>query len=580
MRTRPAAGFGIKHILVALVALSLLVSIPGISTAAAKRTAAWQAAMASISSRKKPVTISVTSPRNRQMVTGTIKWQTSISGATPTRVDFVVDGTVKWSAASAANVYAGTGLLDTTKLSNGSHTLKAVAYVAATSASASVTVNVSNKIAAPPPTTTTPTTTTPTTTTLTTTTPTTTTPTTTTPTTTTPTTTTPTTTPPPALGSKLPTRLPQSSGSTLYVAPTGSDSNSCSISLPCLSIARALSLASSGTMIYVRGGTYKGMQEIRDRQFSSSNPVTIRNYPSEAPVFSGDSSSSAYGYPAIFIFNVKAVRLSGVTVSNANGNGVKVENSSDVELESLDVHGNGVQGVLVDGIAYGSTQPYSQNIQLWNSVFHDNGGKFPGNETYAIKGDHAVYWGGAPNTPDGTQHGAIGGVIANNLIYDQPTGRGIQLGQSAWGTIVVNNTINHAYSSSPYAANGIEIWNDGSDNYASRNLVVENNIVANCLQLAAGGSASVDMPSNLVDYNLGWNNAAGGFVGTDSGFVLFTNGLHNIHGDPLFANAATHDFRLAAGSAAAGKGDPDYTPPNDIQGVTRSGADVGAYTGK
>ena len=555
MRTRPAAGFGIKHILVALVALSLLVSIPGISTAAAKRTAAWQAAMASISSRKKPVTISVTSPRNRQMVTGTIKWQTSISGATPTRVDFVVDGTVKWSAASAANVYAGTGLLDTTKLSNGSHTLKAVAYVAATSASASVTVNVSNKIAAPPPTTTTPTTTTPTT-------------------------TTPTTTPPPALGSKLPTRLPQSSGSTLYVAPTGSDSNSCSISLPCLSIARALSLASSGTMIYVRGGTYKGMQEIRDRQFSSSNPVTIRNYPSEAPVFSGDSSSSAYGYPAIFIFNVKAVRLSGVTVSNANGNGVKVENSSDVELESLDVHGNGVQGVLVDGIAYGSTQPYSQNIQLWNSVFHDNGGKFPGNETYAIKGDHAVYWGGAPNTPDGTQHGAIGGVIANNLIYDQPTGRGIQLGQSAWGTIVVNNTINHAYSSSPYAANGIEIWNDGSDNYASRNLVVENNIVANCLQLAAGGSASVDMPSNLVDYNLGWNNAAGGFVGTDSGFVLFTNGLHNIHGDPLFANAATHDFRLAAGSAAAGKGDPDYTPPNDIQGVTRSGADVGAYTGK
>jgi len=322
------------------------------------------------------------------------------------------------------------------------------------------------------------------------------------------------------------------------------------------------------------------MQEVRDRQFSATNPVTIRNYPSENPIFSGDSSSAYYGYPAIFIFNVSGIRVSGLTISNPNGNGIKLDNSSNVELDSLDVHGNGVQGVLVGGVTYGSTQSYSMNIQLWDSVFHGNGGKFPGNEAYAIKGDHAVYWGESPNTPDGLQHGAIGGVIANNLIYDQPTGRGIQLGQSAWGTIVVNNTINHAYSSNPYAANGIEIWNAGSDNYPTQNLVVENNIVANCLQFAASGSASVDMPSNVVDYNLGWNNGAGDFVGTDSGFSLFTSGNHNIHANPLFGSAGTDDFGLAAGSAAIGKGNPDYTPPYDIAGVARNSADIGAYAGQ
>ena len=43
---------------------------------------------------------------------------------------------------------------------------------------------------------------------------------------------------------------------------------------------------------------------------------------------------------------------------------------------------------------YGSTQTYSQDVQIWNSTFTMNGGKFPGNEAYAAKGDHSIYYGG------------------------------------------------------------------------------------------------------------------------------------------------------------------------------------------
>ena len=108
--------------------------------------------------------------------------------------------------------------------------------------------------------------------------------------------------------------MPESVGGALYVSPTGSDSNPCLQSLPCRNLARAFELASSGTTIYVRGGTYAGEQELRDRQFSAGNPVTVAAYPGETPVFVGDSASAYYGYPAIFVFNVTGVRVRGLEV--------------------------------------------------------------------------------------------------------------------------------------------------------------------------------------------------------------------------------------------------------------------------
>ena len=46
------------------------------------------------------------------------------------------------------------------------------------------------------------------------------------------------------------------SAATYYLAPTGSDSNACTLSAPCFTLERAWQLISAGDTVYMRGGTY------------------------------------------------------------------------------------------------------------------------------------------------------------------------------------------------------------------------------------------------------------------------------------------------------------------------------------
>jgi hypothetical protein len=83
-------------------------------------------------------------------LTGSTVWTASPSGVTISKVDFLVDGTVKSTDSTTPYQYNGdNGRLDTTTLANGSHTLAVKAYATdGRNATASASVTVSN--AAPP----------------------------------------------------------------------------------------------------------------------------------------------------------------------------------------------------------------------------------------------------------------------------------------------------------------------------------------------------------------------------------------------------------------------------------------------
>ncbi|KAG8940217.1 hypothetical protein FRC03_005659 [Tulasnella sp. 419] len=77
---------------------------------------------------------------------------------------------------------------------------------------------------------------------------------------------------------------------TLYVATSGSDSNAGTLAAPLKSIQKAVDLATPGTTIYIRGGTYSPTTNIKiGKSGTSSSPYTIRNYGTEKVIVDGEA---------------------------------------------------------------------------------------------------------------------------------------------------------------------------------------------------------------------------------------------------------------------------------------------------
>ena len=133
-----------------LVPLAVLILVLASSPAALAKSQKIGVSGAKIATK---LSISTQSPSNGQTVSGPVTWSVATTGESPSRVDFVIDGTRKWSQTTAPFLFGGvSGGLDTKSLSNGSHTLVATAYGArGLKASSTVTVNVKNAAPAPSP---------------------------------------------------------------------------------------------------------------------------------------------------------------------------------------------------------------------------------------------------------------------------------------------------------------------------------------------------------------------------------------------------------------------------------------------
>jgi Bacterial Ig domain len=122
------------------------------STGGAKATASSSVTVSNTTLTPLTVTTNVA---NSTTISGSVTWTASPSGGTISKVDFLVDGTVKSTDSTSPYQYNGDGgTLDTTGLANGAHTL-AVKATATDSRTATATsaVTVSNASPTPPPTT-------------------------------------------------------------------------------------------------------------------------------------------------------------------------------------------------------------------------------------------------------------------------------------------------------------------------------------------------------------------------------------------------------------------------------------------
>ncbi len=342
-------------------------------------------------------------------------------------------------------------------------------------------------------------------------------------------------------------------GGAYYISPSGSDSNSGTLSSPWKTIRYASSRLSPGDTLYVRGGTYTGEgsgSSVPFRSGTSSAPVTVKAYPGESPVFDGGLSIQ---YLMVFS-NVGYVVIDGITVQRYAYGGIYIySGANNITIQNCTFRNIGTNANQHHGVYISS--PNVSNVTVRNNLFQNNAGA----------GIHA--WHG-PN--------ANGVRIYNNVITGGQWG--IILGDGAQNIEIYNNTIDHT----DY---GIDFGLAGQDvSTGVTNVTMKNNIISNSTYYGMRvGSFNVNDVSG--DYNLWYNNRVDvSWSGSSWSLSQYKSNIaneqHSVSANPAYVNAAAGDYRLILGSPAIDAGATVSSVITDFDGILRTQGrayDIGAY---
>lgn len=344
----------------------------------------------------------------------------------------------------------------------------------------------------------------------------------------------------------------------LYVATTGSDSNSGTPGSPYATIAFAAGQATPGTTIHVAAGNYGG-------GFSTS-------------------ASGSSGSPITY---VSTIPLAAIIVGNgapANGLGAWENTGSWVTITGFTIDGS---GSLATGWRFGF---YSEggNVIFQNGVVHDilvdetayanavssgSGGAGIEHDNFAGNFNSqtlncTVYNIGPSDQTGSTVHGLyaiMSGTLANNVIYNC-AGNGITSWHGCININIINNTVDNARDGGIFVGSG----DSGSSSSTGNFFNVFNNIVVNSVRgIFEGGITGLN---NVYRNNLIFNCPS--TISLQNGLTASATVLSN----PLFANESARNYKLSTGSPAIGAGTLTDAPATDIVGTSRSGHDdIGAY---
>ena len=233
----------------------------------------------------------------------------------------------------------------------------------------------------------------------------------------------------------------------LYVAKSGSDSNSGTIDRPFRSISAAARVATPGTQILVRGGTYTDPVTI-STSGTASAAITVKPYAGETVDLDGSRLAAKTDMVSIF---GSYVNFQGFDIANAPGHGIIAWAAHNVTIASNSVHGSELGGIWVGGDVVG--QSYSNAI-LNNAVF----------DNVLNNQSHSMFnvWPSALQAAmsDNTK-------ITGNTVYNNQ-GEGIDSLLSD-RTLISQNTVHDNYSANIYLDNAPNAVVDRNFVYSTQN---------------------------------------------------------------------------------------------------------------
>ncbi|MEV7230720.1 MULTISPECIES: cellulose-binding protein [Polymorphospora] len=187
-------------------------------------------------------------------------------------------------------------------------------------------------------------------------------------------TTTPPTTPPPTTGPTTPPpTTPPPSSSTLYVAPTGTDSAAGTEANP-TTLTSAITRVTAGGTIYLRGGTYRYSQTITIGQGNNGTSSARKNifaYPNETPIlnFSAQSEDPANRGLAV---GGSYWHIRGIIVERAGDNGILLAGNNNIIERTVTRHNRDSGLQLSRLVANAPRDQWPSNNLVVSTVSHDN----------------------------------------------------------------------------------------------------------------------------------------------------------------------------------------------------------------
>jgi parallel beta-helix repeat protein len=399
--------------------------------------------------------------------------------------------------------------------------------------------------------------------------------------------------------------VPSAAGAaTYYVSPTGSDTNPCSITLPCREIRRPLTFVVPGDTILAADGSYKGF-DVDNIHGTAIAPITIRAQGSAAQILV--TTDRPDNRDTIFITFSSHIVVDGLRASGANRAAVRVDQSPRIAVRNGVFGNNTTWGIFTDfsddlllenNECFGSIEEHGIYVSnsgdrpvVRGNRVHDNNASgiqlnadaFAGGDgiiSNALIENNVIYGngdlGGAAINLDGVQDS----VVRNNVLYDNhATGIVNYRGDGAQGPRgmrILHNTVDQA-SDARWA---LLMFNTTGPN------VVRNNILYN--RHAFRGGITYETPQDVANTDSDYNIMDR--VTPDDGNTIYTLAQwqalgHEPHSlsvplASLWVNPAAGDYHLAAASPAidAGQTLPDVTV--DIEGNPRPAgpaSDIGAY---
>lgn len=420
---------------------------------------------------------------------------------------------------------------------------------------------------------------------------------------------------------------------TLYVSPTGNDTNDGSINKP-LTLNKAAQVAIAGDVVIIKSGTYSPTSSIIiANSGTAANPITFKAEVKDGAIIDGTNSSSPNAADRQGLFTILGttsnnkswIVIDGLRVINSKWAGIFTRFGDNIIVKNCSTNNTGASGIIAANssnikilnnkvqqacvfdrkaentnecitVASVNTFEIAYNTVSDRLVDLSNGGEGIDAKNACINGTihHNTvtslirvgiyidaYLGNLSNIE-----------VYNNKIYNTKNG-GITIASEEGGVVDgIKTHDNLIYDADKFGIRIAGYLNDGP----LRNLDVYQNTIVNC-GLNAGSWENVGLlieAKNVTNTGFNFrNNIISGCPfqvranGQTYSYVLDNNIMHGatvvsgtnvITADPKFKNAATKDFSLSLGSPAIDKAVGTPVSTKDFTDFTRGAkSDLGAF---